>query len=561
MSIELAAALASIARRIVPTLDAAGSASANVAAIQAALDVGGRVEVVGAGVCYIDDTLIIRSNTQLVLDPCLTIRLTNGTQKRVLKNAALGNADAAVTSFTASGLIGTVTRTAHGRAVGDAVAITGATSAGYNGVYRVQSTPTADTYTVWLPFAPTVTTATGTILERTADQNISIIGGVLDTESRHPRKYAFYLSGVSNVRTGVLRVQNDYSDGLHFTGPAHNVDVGGLFGYSTDDFLALTAGDYAAYEVARGDFSGFRVGHLAGRTPFAGVKVTGAAPFIVNDLAIGKARIHSGTKLVSITTDTNLQAVVARTIILNDIEELNPQANSGLVVVNWNGTGTVEVDDLILTNINQELASNLNWALVACIGGAANVEVRRVKFDNVTLKGSTSGASALPKFVDQLGKVSNVWYNNVRAENCHSIFSHNSSGSETGQQLFLNGVQQIGCNVGISFRRAVTVQASGWQMGSTGTAAFSSGTSGATATFTGDLSCDKANWANLSGGASMNLYSRTFKADASLVARLDGGMLFNTNAALGTLGVAGLVVGSGTASGSWKLMADPTKSY
>lgn len=49
-------------------------------------------------------------------------------------------------------------------------------------------------------------------------------------------------------------------------------------------------------------------------------------------------------------------------------------------------------------------------------------------------------------------------------------------------------------------------------------------------------------------------------ADAKLN-RQNGVVLYNTNAAAGTLGAAGLVVGQGTSAGSWKLMADPTKSY
>lgn len=46
-------------------------------------------------------------------------------------------------------------------------------------------------------------------------------------------------------------------------------------------------------------------------------------------------------------------------------------------------------------------------------------------------------------------------------------------------------------------------------------------------------------------------------ADAK-VNRVDGAMVYNTNAAAGTLGAAGLVVGQGTAAGSWHLLADPT---
>lgn len=49
--------------------------------------------------------------------------------------------------------------------------------------------------------------------------------------------------------------------------------------------------------------------------------------------------------------------------------------------------------------------------------------------------------------------------------------------------------------------------------------------------------------------------------DLSAIARNSGTVIFNTNAALGTLGAAGPVVGQGTAANSWRLMGDPTLRY
>jgi hypothetical protein len=49
--------------------------------------------------------------------------------------------------------------------------------------------------------------------------------------------------------------------------------------------------------------------------------------------------------------------------------------------------------------------------------------------------------------------------------------------------------------------------------------------------------------------------------DLANIARQSGTSIFNTNAALGTLGAAGPVVGQGTAANSWRLMGDPTKQY
>jgi hypothetical protein len=49
--------------------------------------------------------------------------------------------------------------------------------------------------------------------------------------------------------------------------------------------------------------------------------------------------------------------------------------------------------------------------------------------------------------------------------------------------------------------------------------------------------------------------------DISTIARQDGTIIYNTNAALGTLASAGLVTCQGTAANSWRLMGDPTLRY
>ena len=66
-----------------------------------------------------------------------------------------------------------------------------------------------------------------------------------------------------------------------------------------------------------------------------------------------------------------------------------------------------------------------------------------------------------------------------------------------------------------------------------------------------------------SGTWTMNLLDSCadIGVDASLIARNDGTIFYNTNAALGTLGAAGLVVGQGVAANSWHLMAAPLLVY
>lgn len=64
-------------------------------------------------------------------------------------------------------------------------------------------------------------------------------------------------------------------------------------------------------------------------------------------------------------------------------------------------------------------------------------------------------------------------------------------------------------------------------------------------------------------GNTWNFYGSCadIRCDITGAARVDGAIIYNTNNAAGTLGVAGLVVGQGVAANSYKLLSDPTKSY
>jgi len=62
-------------------------------------------------------------------------------------------------------------------------------------------------------------------------------------------------------------------------------------------------------------------------------------------------------------------------------------------------------------------------------------------------------------------------------------------------------------------------------------------------------------------GSSLYCDGHEIAVDVTKLARWDGAIVRNTNAAAGTLGVAGLVSCQGTAANSWSLLSDPTKKY
>jgi hypothetical protein len=472
-----------------------------------------------------------------------------------IKNAAFDYVSASISSFTAAGDIGTVTRTAHGRSVGDYVAIEGATMSGYNGVYRVETVPNADTYTVKLPITPDVTTATGTMIEYTADQDISIIGeGVIDANGanqtpqgnnndhgimivrcarphvdvkvKNPRKFAYLFGNCRDMTTGVLKVQNDYSDGIHLWGPIINADIGGLMGYTGDDFFAITMGEYAAYEMFRGDVYGVRIGILGGRTALAGVKIAGNSPFSCKDVRIDKFRMYCGNNSFAITTDTNLTQTNVGSVHVGEYEELNPAANKGGVFVNT-ASGTTVVDSVTIDHVYMRLPANVNWALFYT--GNVNATLRRASAPDLDVKGPTAGVTAAPRIVRQVGPLSELHIGG-KVENFHSVWDHDSAGSETGQRIYSNGLRQIGCNVGVAFRRNMNVYANGWSLESTGTAAFSAGSG--TLTLVGDVHPEAAGkHANLSGTARIIPFTDTLEIDGDFVTAAKNAKFWNNDSA------------------------------
>jgi hypothetical protein len=216
-----------------------------------------------------------------------------------------------VTSITSVGCIATVTRTAHGRAVNDWVSLSGSTSQFYNGTFQVETVPDANTYTVRLQERPSVTTAAGTLIERSAVSGISIGGEGVWDGNRQGRSTAgnktdqmFVLAYCADVyidiraRNGLHRVINHgyvngmtgpglvYENsigGLISAGPFSNLDIERVVGRnSVDDLVGIQGSDYAAYAIGSpGDCLNNFIGEVCGNVTSIGnaIKITGATGF------------------------------------------------------------------------------------------------------------------------------------------------------------------------------------------------------------------------------------------------------------------------------------------
>lgn len=277
----------------------------NVAAIQAALDVGGLVTLTEPGIIYVNDTLKIGSNTRFVVGPNTEIRLgpTSMATKNLIATKAISAAwtDVTVTWGSANDPVPTPTLqrmtinwTAHPFSVGEAIWIRGITPSNFNGVFWVEETAT-DSLVVILdrvPDAPGATPASvdsangfASVQAKKANVNVSIEGGVwnqfYDTgggsfntgaaAGSHQERVALRIGGAANVRVSSMTVKRackylinvggcrdfrisditagySFSDMVKVYGPAYGGVIERLNGRGDDDVVSLHPREYTDFD-------------------------------------------------------------------------------------------------------------------------------------------------------------------------------------------------------------------------------------------------------------------------------------------------------------------------
>jgi hypothetical protein len=266
------------------------SAAVNSFALQTALNLGGKVTFQKPGVYLLtSDSGVVYSNTEIAIGAGVVLKKQSGANTSFFQNAAYTRSRSSITSFTSSGLVGTIGWVSHGKSVGESVWVSGATANGYNGVFVVTGVVNADTLTVALPFSPKLGTATGDMTACAADENISfsghgamdwnylnqpaltgsssvavmanIMSGVRNLTIRDVtvggcQKYAWLIGACSKLFGENIHYDNVYAgaDGLHAQGPLFHARIDGIYGRTGDDAMACTIGDKPQWEISRGDF-------------------------------------------------------------------------------------------------------------------------------------------------------------------------------------------------------------------------------------------------------------------------------------------------------------------
>lgn len=370
-----------------------------------------------------------------------------------------------------------VVSTAHGFVNDDPVSILGSTSTGYNGVFLVASVEDADTFYVFLPVYPTVTTALGTITLSAADRNIKIMNGVVDYDVDNNQigggaeavgvllknvyqpsleelfvtntdKFAVLLAACSSCYVRGLSCETE-SDGLHFQGPIIGAHVENLTGQCGEDLLSLTAGDFASIEQSAGDFFGVLVEGIRGRAINTAniIKLAGKAEFWFYDITVdGLNALPSEGNLLRITTDQDLDGTNVKFLRVNNVTVQGEMPSHAFYI---RTTDTV-VDTFVLDGVVADLFDADSTPFIE-VGNAA---VESMLIANVFVNGTANSSFMRTSGAGSIGFtcISNSHFNDTK-----HIYAQTGTSVGAGAVIQLSNVSGVSVERGIFLTGATPV--------------------------------------------------------------------------------------------------------
>ena len=627
--------LASAPVFVTPVLGQLAAATANTTLLQQALSRGGRVDVRGQGVAYLNATLIVGDATELTLEAGLTLRQAPNTNRSMLRTSASLATGAAVTLSWTAGRLCTVAWPSHGLVAGQSVWLQGAANLAsqtpYLGVFPIVSVADANTLVVRLRRAP-VAAPTLAVTAVKANRGITVQGGGLwdydfannpipinvdtqalvmvgvdgllaDVHVQNAFKYCLTLSAVANWRAG-LSVPATHSDGVKVYGPAFDGEVLRVVGAPGDDFLSFQpkeAAGFLQYPLSEGDILGVRGGNLQ-QTGQSGTDTVGMVTFYthslyaLDDVEIAGVRGENGYRAVNLRNSGDQSAGQFGRLKVSGVacRALYPAYVDASVA---GATLTGDRLELALENsqTNGDTANNLYQEHVH-IGGSLGVKTLRIA---LKLTDPAYGGAGTAYAVNMGGSARQLVLDEVHfacAANARFLNIGNSSQQIAVDQIVFRGGYYACAHVvdpgGVSsanFANTPEIAFDRTRVEGTGNTALVGLYGAANVTFQGavlnncNLGLLRANgsyactvrsvgtrllgssvWITApTGTPSFTVQSEEVQADVTspFIARTNGARLWNTNAAAGTLGQAGVVDCSGTAGGSWKLRAQPSLTY
>ena len=223
-------------------------------------------------------------------------------------------------------------------------------------------------------------------------------------------KYAFLLADINRATIKDITL-NTSSDGIHFQPPLKNIVVENIKGTSHDDMIAITIGDYDAYNTSAGNVEDIVIRNIQPNNSMTALKLCGQNGYKFKNLLMEQVygtTTHEGFYLRS--DGPILNDFTADTITLRDINVKTGGDDYPLVKL-WVDT-QMDIDTLIIENVKHD-------GYLLDIRGAGNwsVNIKNLYLKNIDLS-ITSAASVL-KFFGFIGvnvTIENLYLDNINID-------------------------------------------------------------------------------------------------------------------------------------------------
>lgn len=438
----------------------ASAASSNSTILQKALDIGGdiRVTSTSGGVVWINNTLLVGSDTTLIVSDNIEIKMVAGTVGNMLTTKAyIASTTSVSITWVAGDIFATLTYgTAHGLTLLDKVWLKGNTDSAFIGVFDIKTVTNTLNIVIQLHRLPAATGGTNVVVK--ANKNITVSGGGWNYNysggnagATAPGLHTMIFAGVYNLEVSKIKGYdtakflvnvgactkvvvdsivgyNLLSDLLKIYGPVFNVDVRSLSGMMGDDIVSVQTREptaFATYRWTYGDCIGIKITSLGGSSNSGAMLFYPSTNEVMDGIVVDG---YAGTMTSStyhVRFDNNETGTTATigSVILNSPVFRGKHSCIALGIAN-----TLVIKNLVINNPSFTTTSNSGRFLQA-IGTSvtANVTINGgyfTGFDNILSVGAATAGDVT------------LTMNNSILGSCWQPFS---LGSACNMRLTLNG--------------------------------------------------------------------------------------------------------------------------
>jgi hypothetical protein len=286
-------------------------------------------------------------------------------------------------------------------------------------------------------------------------------------------KYCYLIANCTDIHCSNIKFANE-SDGIHLQPPINNAIIENLKGWTNDDLVSLTAGDYPKYALGvSGNFENIIIRNIREGTFDQFVKLLGCGidgNSVFRNIRISNltANINNNAIAIQYSDQSTANPYLVSTKIENVvIDNINPTfTGSGFSYVVFNADGDLTVRDCVITdqnanfyfvtrsacnsqkltleNIHGELATAY---LKGVVHGSGNYRLRNLSLRNVSVVCSVASLTVINASVAQ-NLIDNICVDDCYFDIGESTFiSMEGDGTRTDEAI-INISNSIFKNVG-----------------------------------------------------------------------------------------------------------------